>query len=188
MYVCVRVKLPCMILLALILGLLVPGPGRLLAEPQLDLGDLGEMTIASSLFIIIIFLVQGMSIHTKEITNLRKQLSPILYGIPAILGFTALIGFIPLAFPLANPDYSAGLAVMLCNPTTVSTGVILTEKAGGLVSLSITLTVITNLLGVVCVHNIHRAFSLVRTVTHASCAMYQVSCVHVNGAYVCLNR
>ncbi len=53
-----------------------------------------------------------------------------------------------LAMPAVPPEFLAGLALVLCVPTTLSTGVILTKQANANAALTLLLVVITNVLGV----------------------------------------
>jgi len=50
-----------------------------------------------------------------------------LYGFVAVLALTPLAGYAALALPLAPRELALGLAVFCCMPTTLSSGVSLTQ-------------------------------------------------------------
>lgn len=127
------------------LSLLVPGPGAHLKQQKL----LGVST--TNVAIIGIFLVSGVSL--KSIQACSGLYAAVLLGFVMILFVTPLI-IIPLQL-LPTLGFSttltAGLCVFCSVPTTLSSGIVLVEAAGGNVQLALILTTLTNSIGVVTI-------------------------------------
>jgi hypothetical protein len=62
-----------------------------------------------------------------------------LYGFVAVLALTPLAGYAALALPLAPRELALGLAVFCCMPTTLSSGVSLTQARAPLLNSTLTL-------------------------------------------------
>jgi len=77
-----------------------------------------------------------------------KYWPAILYGVLSILLITPLFAFPSKLLPLTPPEFPLGLALFAVVPTTLGVGVALTHAAHGNQALSLLLTVITNVLGV----------------------------------------
>ena len=132
-----RQMLPVGLVTVAIIGLLWPGPGQVMAAwPTQDL--------AAS----IIFLCSGLLLRTDEIREALSAWPATLWGIIAILFITPAVGaFVAFQAPL-DDSFRLGLALFCCMPTTLSSGIALTNQARGNTALALLLTVSTNLLGV----------------------------------------
>jgi sodium/bile acid cotransporter 7 len=74
----------------------------------------------------------------------------VLYGLVTILLITPLLAPIAAALPLPTTPspLGLGLAIFLCGPTTLSSGIALTQVVGGNVAMALLLTISSNLLAV----------------------------------------
>ena len=71
-----------------------------------------------------------------------------LYGCLSILFITPMVSFGLIHIPFATRELAYGLAIFFLGPTTISSGVILTDQAKGNIALGLMLTVSTNLLAI----------------------------------------
>lgn len=132
-----RQMLPVGLIAVALIGLLWPSPGRMMAE-------LPTQYVAVS----IIFLCSGLLLRTDEIRAALSAWPATLWGILAILFLTPVLGAaVALMAPL-DDSFRLGLALFCCMPTTLSSGIALTQQARGNTALALLLTVTTNLLGV----------------------------------------
>lgn len=69
----------------------------------------------------------------------------------SILFFTPYLSRIILQIQLQPQEFVTGLALFCCMPTTLSSGVALTQLAGGNSALALAMTVISNLLGILII-------------------------------------
>ena len=112
-------------------------------------GEAGGVTLATSL----VFLLTGLGLSRAEVAQAFSAKWAALYAMLSTLVLSPLLG-IPLMryaaeyLPQVHPELFAGLAVMLCMPTTLSTGVILTQQVGGNAALALLLLISTNVVGV----------------------------------------
>lgn len=90
----------------------------------------------------------GLTLKSGDIKKAAKFWPALLYGLVAILGLTPFGAFLALRLPLSPPEFGTGLAVFCCMPTTLSSGVSLSQAAGGNVALALSLTVLSNLIGI----------------------------------------
>uniref|UniRef100_A0A7C9ARV4 Probable sodium/metabolite cotransporter BASS4, chloroplastic n=1 Tax=Opuntia streptacantha TaxID=393608 RepID=A0A7C9ARV4_OPUST len=74
-----------------------------------------------------------------------------LFGLASILLLTPNFSRLILQLNLQPPEFVTGLALFCCMPTTLSSGVSLTQLAGGNFALALAMTVISNLLGILVV-------------------------------------
>lgn len=72
----------------------------------------------------------------------------IILGFYSILLFTPLFSRLILQFQLQPQEFITGLPIFSCMLTTLSSGVALTQLAGGNSALALAMTVISNLLGI----------------------------------------
>ncbi|CBI40197.3 unnamed protein product, partial [Vitis vinifera] len=82
-----------------------------------------------------------------EVKNLKK-ISILLLRFYSILLFTPLFSRLILQFQLQPQEFITGLPIFSCMLTTLSSGVALTQLAGGNSALALAMTVISNLLGI----------------------------------------
>ena len=135
-----RQFLPVGLVLAALVGLVFPGPGRFMAT-------LPTQYVAVSL----IFLVSGLLLRTDEVKAALAAWPATLWGSLSILLVTPLIGS-AIAFQVPiDPSFRLGLALFCCMPTTLSSGIALTGQARGNVALALLLTLLTNTVGIVTV-------------------------------------
>ena len=129
--------LPVGLVLAAVVGLVWPEPGR-------AMGRLPTQYVAVS----VIFVCAGLLLRTDEIRAALSAWTATAWGSLSILFLTPAVGaLIAFRTPL-EPAYQIGLALFVCMPTTLSSGIALTSQARGNVALALLLTVTTNLVGV----------------------------------------
>ncbi|CAL8461786.1 g1317 [Coccomyxa elongata] len=129
--------LPLALLAAMIVGYLFPGPGLRAADAGLQ-----SLTTTG------IFIISGLGLRRGEALRALSAWGAILYGFASILFITPLAALVVLRLPLGSPALALGLAVFCCMPTTLSSGVSLTQAVGGNAALALLLTVGTNLVGI----------------------------------------
>ena len=132
-----RQMLPVGLVLAAFVGFLWPEPGRAMDR-------LPTQYVAVS----VIFVCAGLLLRTEEIRAALSARAATAWGFLSILFVTPAVGaLIAFRTPL-EPAYQVGLALFVCMPTTLSSGIALTSQARGNVALALLLTVTTNLVGV----------------------------------------
>jgi sodium/bile acid cotransporter 7 len=128
--------LPLALVTSLIMGFVAPDAGVAAASAHLP----AYTTTA-------IFILSGLSLRRGEALTALKAVSSVLFGITSILLLTPLAASLALALPLPR-ELCLGLAVFCCMPTTLSSGVSLTQAVGGNTALALLLTILTNVLGI----------------------------------------
>jgi len=108
--------LPVALLCALALGALAPATGLAAASVHLSL-----FTTFS------IFVIQGLSLRRGEAAAALRARGAVAYGAAAVLLITPLAALVAVRLPLQPPALALGLAVFCCVPTTLSSGVTLTQ-------------------------------------------------------------
>jgi len=98
-----------------------------------------------------IFIISGLSMRGGETAEATRAVGAIAYGLAAILLLTPLAAFLVLRMPVQPEALVLGLAVFLCMPTTLSSGISLTTLARGNTALALLLTVASNMLGVLSI-------------------------------------
>ncbi len=132
-----RQLLPVGLLSVAVVGLVWPSPGR-------AMGQLPTQYIAVSA----IFVCAGLLLRTDEIRAAFRAWRATTWGVLSILFVTPVVGGI-LAFHVPmEPTFQLGLALFVCMPTTLSSGIALTTQAKGNAALALLLTVVTNLAGI----------------------------------------
>lgn len=121
------------------LGFTWPGPGQV-AQQQWGLSRYSTFCI---------FLISGLTLRAGSIRAAAEAWPALAYGLVAILGLTPLASLLALRLPLNPPELAVGLALFCCMPTTLSSGVSLTQTAGANVALALALTVLSNLIGII---------------------------------------
>lgn len=74
-----------------------------------------------------IFIISGLGLRRGEALRALSAWGAILYGFTSILFITPLAALVVLRLPLGSPELAFGLAVFCCMPTTLSSGVSLTQ-------------------------------------------------------------
>jgi len=129
--------LPLGLTAAFVLAWLVPEPGRVLGQQGLI-----------PWMVVVIFLVNGYQTRMHQIPRERKLLLTALVALLINLLLSPFIAFL-LVSMLALPDGAAlGLVVMASVPATLSSGIVMTQLAGGDGVKALVLTIFLNLCGV----------------------------------------
>lgn len=120
-------------------GILAPAAGAALASAGGALASTGG-----------VFFVAGLGMDPAAVARAARSTRDVVCGLASILVLSPLLaGPIAARLPLSPPDLAVGLAVFMCVPTTLSSGVALTAAAGGDAALALVLTLASNVLGVV---------------------------------------
>ncbi|KAK3443798.1 hypothetical protein EUGRSUZ_B03869 [Eucalyptus grandis] len=98
-----------------------------------------------------IFFISGLKLQDREIGAATQAWPLGLYGLASILLISPFLSKLILPCQLAPQEFVTGLAIFTCMPTTLSSGVALTQLAGGNSTLALVLTVMSNLLGTAAV-------------------------------------
>ncbi|CAM0951848.1 unnamed protein product [Alopecurus aequalis] len=98
-----------------------------------------------------IFVISGLTLRTKEPGAALQAWPAGLFGLCSILLFTPFLAKFIVQTQFFPPEFITGLAMFCCMPTTLSSGVTLTQLAGGNSALALAMTVISNLLGIIFV-------------------------------------
>ncbi|XP_025821053.1 probable sodium/metabolite cotransporter BASS4, chloroplastic isoform X3 [Panicum hallii] len=132
--------LPLALVGGVILGLLDP-----------NLGCLAHKYSLSKYSTFGIFVISGLTLRTKELGAALEAWPAGLYGLASILLFTPFLAQFIMQLQLFPREFITGLAMFCCMPTTLSSGVTLTQLVGGNSALALTMTVVSNLLGIIIV-------------------------------------
>ena len=128
--------LPIGLLSVAVIGLVFPQPGRYMAT-------LPTQYVA----VAVIFFLSGLMLRTEDVFAALSAWRGTLWGTVSILLLTPVIGT-AIAFQVPiDPSFQIGLALFCCMPTTLSSGIALTNQARGNAALALLLTVITNIAG-----------------------------------------
>lgn len=128
---------------------LVSGVALGLANPSL--GCLVDKYYLSKFSTFGIFFISGLTLRSEEIGAAAEAWPVGIFGLGSILCFTPFFSRLFLQLQLQPKEFMTGLAIFSCMPTTLSSGVALTQLAGGNSALALAMTVISNLLGILIV-------------------------------------
>ncbi|XP_072969952.1 probable sodium/metabolite cotransporter BASS4, chloroplastic [Typha angustifolia] len=128
---------------------LISGVGLGLANPSL--GCVAHRYSLSKLSTFGIFFISGMMLRTRDLGAAIESWPAGLFGLGSILLFTPFLSKLILQIQLTPHEFVTGVAIFCCMPTTLSSGVTLTQLAGGNSALALAMTVISNLLGIMIV-------------------------------------
>ncbi|KAJ1699676.1 hypothetical protein LUZ63_008188 [Rhynchospora breviuscula] len=98
-----------------------------------------------------IFFISGLVLRTKELSAAMEAWPAGVFGLSSILLLTPLLSKLIMQIQLVPPEFVTGVAIFSCMPTTLSSGVTLTQLVGGNSALALTMTVVSNLLGIIVV-------------------------------------
>ncbi|KAF3431787.1 hypothetical protein FNV43_RR26523 [Rhamnella rubrinervis] len=98
-----------------------------------------------------IFIISGLTLRSGDISAAAEAWPVGISGLVSILFFTPFFSRIILQLQLQPQEFVIGLAIFCCMPTTLSSGVALTQLAGGNSALALAMTVFSNLLGILIV-------------------------------------
>uniref|UniRef100_A0A804PIT7 Sodium/metabolite cotransporter BASS4 chloroplastic n=1 Tax=Zea mays TaxID=4577 RepID=A0A804PIT7_MAIZE len=130
--------LPLALIGGIILGLLDP-----------TLGCLAHKYSLSKYSTFGIFVISGLTLRTRELGAALEAWPAGLYGLGSILLFTPFLAQFIMQVQFFPPEFITGLAMFCCMPTTLSSGVTLTQLVGGNSALALAMTVASNLLGII---------------------------------------
>ncbi|KAK2634252.1 hypothetical protein Ddye_029044 [Dipteronia dyeriana] len=120
-----------------------------LANPSL--GCLADKYHLSKFSTVGIFIISGLTLRSEEIGAAVDAWPVGIFGLCSILLFTPYFSKLILQVQLQPQEFVTGLAIFSCMPTTLSSGVALTQLAGGNSALALAMTIISNLLGILMV-------------------------------------
>ncbi|QDZ24250.1 putative sodium/metabolite cotransporter [Chloropicon primus] len=95
-----------------------------------------------------IFLISGLMLKLGEVKRALKSPLPLLLGLCTISLVLPLSAQLALRWPFLSQDLVYGMAIFLCMPTALSTGVQICTHYGGNPALALMLTVGSNLLSI----------------------------------------
>ncbi|KAK2400442.1 Sodium Bile acid symporter family [Trifolium repens] len=98
-----------------------------------------------------IFVISGLVLRSEEIGAAVEAWPVGLFGLVSILFLTPYFSRLILQIQLQPQEFITGLAIFCCMPTTLSSGVALTQLAGSNSALALAMTVISNLLGILII-------------------------------------
>ncbi|XP_074290086.1 putative sodium/metabolite cotransporter BASS4, chloroplastic [Silene latifolia] len=128
---------------------LVGGVALGLANP--GLGCLADQYSLSKVSTFFIFIISGLTLRSQEIGAAKDAWPVGLFGVVSILLLTPVFSRLILLLNFQPPEFVTGLAIFTCMPTSLSSGVSLTQLAKGNFALALAMTVISNLLGILVV-------------------------------------
>ena len=99
------------------------------------------------------FVLTGLALRLEDVASALSAKRAAAFGILSCLVLSPalaapLVVHAPSLLPALQAPFLAGLALVLCVPTTLSTGVILSQACGANAALTLLLVVATNVLGV----------------------------------------
>ncbi|KAG6629669.1 probable sodium/metabolite cotransporter BASS4, chloroplastic isoform X2 [Carya illinoinensis] len=97
------------------------------------------------------FLPIGLKLRGGEFRAVAEAWPAGIFGLVSILLVSPLFSRLILQVQLAPQEFVTGLAIFSCMPTTLSSGVALTQLVGGNSALALAMTVISNLLAILTV-------------------------------------
>lgn len=129
------------LLFAFVMGMAWPQPGR----------ELNGYSLVPVLLISFIFYVQGLFLSLADVGLAARAWRPLLAGLVCVLAATPWAGAAVLRLELGPQELNFGLALFACMPCTLTSGVVLVERARGNVALAIFLTVSASMLSTVTI-------------------------------------
>jgi sodium/bile acid cotransporter 7 len=129
--------------LGVVIGYVWPPPGK-------ALGSI-ETVRVSQVCIVLIFLISGLKLKTAEMMKAIRTPKVVLLGIVSIMGVTPMLGWALVNLKLQYEEFTTGLTMFAIVPTTISSAVVITGIVKGSVALSLLLSIVTNLLGVITI-------------------------------------
>lgn len=98
-----------------------------------------------------IFIISGLMLRSEEVGAAVEAWPAGMLGLVSILLLTPFLSRFILKIQLVPQEFITGLAIFCCMPTTLSSGVALTNLVGGNSALALAMTVMSNLLGMILV-------------------------------------
>jgi solute carrier family 10 (sodium/bile acid cotransporter), member 7 len=112
--------------IAVLIAILAPAPGIAVVSVEA-----GPFRLFQLIPILIVFLIAGATLATKEIAAGLKHWPGVVFGFVSILGVTPCLGFALAALPVSPPEFPAGLAIFAAAPTTLGVGAALVRSCHG---------------------------------------------------------
>lgn len=138
------------ILFALFVAVLVafsyPSPGKLASS--FTASDFRIIEFCNN---VVVFLISGVTLKIEDLHSVFQYKHLVLYGLVSINFITTLICFLTLQFPFPSKSYAIGLTIFCCVPTTLGVGVALTQEAKGDKIMSLFMTIVSNMLGIISI-------------------------------------
>lgn len=100
---------------------------------------------------VMVFLISGITLKIEELQSVFKYKYLVIYGLVSINFITTLLCFVTVRFPFPTETYAVGLTIFCSVPTTLGVGVALTQEAKGDKIMSLFMTVISNMLGIITI-------------------------------------
>lgn len=111
----------------------------------------GEFRIIELINNFFVFFISGLTLKLEDLKTVAKHKVPVVYSLITINFITTLLAFGLIRLPYLSNDFAIGLTIFASVPTTLGVGVALTQLAKGDHILSLFLTVVSNLLGIITV-------------------------------------
>ncbi len=105
--------------------------------------------IISTINICIIFFIFGITLETSELKEALRNWKVWGMGVITILVLTSFTAYLFVNMDFQPVEFGIGLAVFACSPTSLSSAISLVIQAYGNGAMSLLLTVVTNLLGII---------------------------------------
>lgn len=131
---------------AVIIAFSYPLPGKLASSYMTS--DFRIIELCNN---IIVFLISGITLKLEDLRSVFRYKYLVVYGLTSINLITTLICFLTLLFPFPTKSYAVGLTIFCSVPTTLGVGVALTQEAKGDKIMSLFMTVVSNMLGIVTI-------------------------------------
>ncbi|GLT68974.1 hypothetical protein SLA2020_411620 [Shorea laevis] len=113
------------------------------------------MTVCLHVFLLafpkLLLTLIGLKLHGEEFRAVAEAWPAGIFGLASILLLSPFFSKLILQVQLVPQEFVTGLAIFSCMPTTLSSGVALTQLVGGNSALALALTVISNLSGILTV-------------------------------------
>ncbi|KAM4084291.1 hypothetical protein ACJW30_08G121800 [Castanea mollissima] len=113
--------------------------------------NVSNMTKALLNFTMTNFLPIGLKLQGGEFRAVAEAWPAGIFGLASILLLSPFFSSLILQVNLAPREFVTGLAIFSCMPTTLSSGVALTQLVDGNSALALAMTVMSNLLGILTV-------------------------------------
>ena len=146
----IKYNLPIFMVLAIAVGLAWPLPGATLAAVDMGgvpFGPYAAWSTIGSLCVSLIFFMNGLHLHLKDIRDALKRRAALVAGLVVILGITPALAFAVAAdrAGIAPVGLKLGVAVYQAMPTTITSGPAVVSIAKGHVEMALLLTLMSNL-------------------------------------------
>lgn len=162
-WICTLFKLyyvPCLLVTVILFGILVPGPGTYAASVRFGEGICVETSNhsatcvwdrISTVNVSLIFFLAGVQLKTSDIRSAANSKLQLGLGILMILVVTSGCCYLIIPNLPLERDFCIGMGIMAMMPTSLTACVLITDQAKGNVALTLSLSVLTNILGILLI-------------------------------------